>query len=301
MSNAWRSFYFIAALLLIAVSCTSQLVLSEILFNPAKDGYDYVELYNNSDNTADVSGLLIGNRNATGDPASLKECSKTPVLVPPGAFVLLSANLKWVKQHYFVPEHVVELQLGLPSFPDAGGTVLLMRKSDSSIADELNYSAKWHFRLLDDVSGVSLERISFDVPTGQQDNWASAASAAGYGTPGGPNSQYRPLTAAEGPAVTVSPRIFSPDNDGRDDFAFIEIRRKENNCVANAAVYDVAGRRVRYLLQNEVLGTTNRFRWDGYDDRLQKLSPGPYILAGTVFTLDGKVQKFRKVIVLARP
>ena len=38
----------------------NQIIINEILFNPKTDGYDYVELYNKSEQFIDLSKLLIG-------------------------------------------------------------------------------------------------------------------------------------------------------------------------------------------------------------------------------------------------
>jgi hypothetical protein len=47
------------------------------------------------------------------------------------------------------------------------------------------------------------------------------ATSGGYGTPGYKNSPYR-LAEGVQEEIKVSPDIFSPDNDGTDDFATID-------------------------------------------------------------------------------
>ena len=61
---------------------------------------------------------------------------------------------------------------------------------------------------------------------------------------------------------------------------------------------DANGRRVRYLLKNELLGAVNRFTWDGCDDRSKILPSGIYIVLTQVFDLKGNVKKYRNCIVL---
>src|SRR5207253_4935486 len=106
--------------------------------------------------------------------------------------------------------------------------------------------------------------INYEVNSQDKNNWTSASSSSGYGTPGSINSQYR-LFETGTTEMSVLPKVFSPDNDGHDDFATISIHMNEAGTVANAVIYDVTGRRIRYLLKNEVLGTINTFIWDGYD------------------------------------
>ncbi len=85
----------------------------------------------------------------------------------------------------------------LPSFPDEEGFVLLLNQQ-GAVVDEVNYSDDWHFKLIDNAEGVSLERVDSDGPSQEAANWHSAASTAGYGTPGYKNSQFKNLATAQG-------------------------------------------------------------------------------------------------------
>ena len=77
----------------------------------------------------------------------------------------------------------------MPSLPDDKGTVLLLN-IQGIIIDELQYDAKWHFPLIDNAEGVALERMNYNKSTQDKQNWHSAATNIGYGTPGYQNSQY---------------------------------------------------------------------------------------------------------------
>ncbi|HRE52789.1 MAG TPA: lamin tail domain-containing protein [Flavitalea sp.] len=275
------------------------IIINEILFNPAVGGYDYVEGYNRSDKILDLAEIQIANRNATQDIASIKALEKSPVSLVPGAYFVVTANEKWVKQQYIFGQNAHFCQLSsLPSFPDKQGTVVLLNKG-GDILDELGYQEDWHFGLLADPSGVALERINYAAPTQDKHNWSSAASSAGYGTPGYQNSQFRADRIAKG-EITVSPSSFAPDNNGPDGFALIQYNFPEPGFMANLYIYDASGIRVRYLLKNELLGTSGQFKWDGLDDQQKRLPQGIYILLTQVFNLDGRTKKFRHTIVLRR-
>jgi hypothetical protein len=274
------------------------LLVNEILFNPVKEGFDYVEIYNRSDYHINLSELLIANRNPANEIASVKNISKDSLTIPPGRFFVITANVNWLKQHYTVKDSTLIIQIpSLPSFPDDGGCVVLLRKSDSLIIDELNYDDTWHFKMIADPQGVALERIYYDLATQDKNNWTSASSSAGFGTPGYTNSQSRTdVTGNE--TISVLPEIFTPDNDGQNDFVSISIKTQEPGKIVNAVVFNTMGRRVRYLLKNETLGVDNRFIWDGYDDR-DELSPsGIYIIYTQIFDTKGSVAKYRNCIVL---
>ena len=108
----------------------------------------------------------------------------------------------------------------MPSFPDDAGDVIILN-GQGALLDEVSYSDKWHFPLIANTEGVSLERISYEAAS-LQGNFHSAATSAGYGTPGYRNSQYRLNEEVPG-TLNIVPDIFSPDNDGTDDFATINL------------------------------------------------------------------------------
>jgi len=186
----------------------------------------------------------------------------------------------------------------MPSFSDDEGDVIILN-AHGAITDELRYSEKWHFKLIDNREGVALERIDYNAASQLQDNWHSAASSVSYGTPGYKNSQYRINDGVQG-EVTLSPEIVSPDNDGQDDFATIDYSFPEPGYVANITIFDAKGRPVRYLQRNALCGTKGSFRWDGLGDRSQQLATGIYIIFTEIFNLNGKKKQFKKSIVVAR-
>ena len=102
-----------------------------------------------------------------------------------------------------------------------------------------------------------LERIDYNAPS-VQSNFHSAATSAGYGTPGYKNSQFRADAQLQG-EINITPEIFSPDNDGTDDFATINYNFPAPGYVANITIFDASGRPVRYLQRNALCGIKGTF------------------------------------------
>ena len=281
------------------VADSMNIVVNEILFNPKANGSDYVELYNRSNNIIDLKQLYIANRNTAGAISNIKQISTESRLLFPQDFVVITESPSQAQSQYFCPhpENFIKLS-SMPSFNDDKGDVIILN-AQGNIIDELQYDEKWHFKLIDNDEGISLERIDYNATTQQSGNWHSAATSAGYGTPGYKNSQYRMDAQASGD-VTVSPKIISPDNDGMDDFATINYNFPEPGYVANISIFDAAGRVVRYLQQNALCGIKGNFRWDGLGEKFQKLPVGIYIFYTEVFNLKGKTMRFKNVVVLAR-
>ncbi len=274
-------------------------IINEILFNPKPDGYDYVEFYNRGHQVLDAAKLFIASRNAGGVISSIKVLSTSPLYIFPGEYLVLSEEADKLPLQYLVknPEAVLDIP-ALPSFTDEEGTVLTL-DAQGAVLDEVHYKDDWHFKLIDNPEGVSLERIDPEGSSQEAGNWHSAASTAGYGTPGYKNSQYK-LVDPVNARITVSPTIFSPDNDGRDDVATIQYTVTGSGYVANLAIFDAEGRPIRQLVRNGTLGLTGYWNWDGLDDKGKKLPIGPYILFTEIFNLQGKKERFKNVIVLAR-
>ena len=276
----------------------NDVIINEILFNPSKDGFDYVEGYNRSAESIDLTDLMVATRNAADEIASVKIITKESIVIRPGNYFVLTVNENWLRKNYYVPDSALIIAMtSLPAFPDDEGAVLLLRKYDTMIVDEFTYNENWHFRMIGDPEGVALERINYNLASQDKNNWTSASSSSGYGTPAQANSQFIPEQKTS-EAISVLPKIISPGNDGNNDYAFININVNEQGKLASAIIYDANGRRVRYLLKNELLGAVNRFTWDGCDDRSKILPSGIYIVLTQVFDLKGNVKKYRNCIVL---
>ena len=281
-----------------AVADSLDIVINEVLFNPPPAGSDYVEIYNRSNKIIDLKQSYIANRATNGAISSITQISTNNYLLFPQDFMVLTPDPAFVKATYITQNTDAFITTNLPSLNDDKSSVLILN-AQGSITDELTYSDKWHFKLLDNTEGVALERIDFNGPTQSADNWHSAATSAGYGTPAYKNSQYRINDGVQG-EVKLSPEIVSPDNDGQNDFATIDYNFPEPGYVASITIFDATGRRVRYLQRNALCGTTGSFRWDGLGEKNQALAIGVYIVYTEVFNLKGKTKQFKIPIVVAR-
>lgn len=282
-----------------SIADSFDVVINEILFNPGSNGVDYVEIYNRSKKNIDLKNIYIANRSTAGAVSSITQVTAGNYLFFPGDYMVITSDASIVKRDYItLNADAFAVLSSTPSYNDDKGDVIILN-AQGKIIDELAYSEKWHFKLIDNPEGVALERIDHNAATQQQDNWHSAATSVGYGTPTYKNSQYRSDTELKG-SVSVSPEIFSPDNDGRDDFATIDYSFPSPGYIANITILDATGRLVRYLQRNALCGIKGNYRWDGLGEKNQKLPTGIYIVYTEVFNLNGKKKQFKDVIVLAR-
>lgn len=276
-----------------------EFIINEILFDPKPNAYDYIEFYNPGPKILDASKLYISNRSSNGQINTPVVLNSIPYTIFPRDHIVLTENTANLALNYLVknPVNILETRT-LPSYPDDKGTVILLN-AQGSVIDEVNYTRDWHFKLIDNPEGVSLERIDPFAPSSETSNWHSAASTAGFGTPSYANSQSRKqeIIHAE---FEINPSIFSPDNDGYNDITTLYYKIQEPGFVANVFIFDAAGRLIKHLARNSLLANDGCWNWDGTDNKGQFLPIGIYIIQAELFNLNGNKQKFRTTVVLAK-
>ncbi|MDP4274229.1 MAG: lamin tail domain-containing protein, partial [Bacteroidota bacterium] len=275
------------------------ILINEILFNPFPDGTDFVEIYNHSSKVIDLADLSICTRDITS--GLIKNCcviAKNGRLIFPGEYVVITADRLKVQNHYLTPNDNCFTEVtAMPAINNEEGTVMLINRQAQMI-DFFSYDKNMHFGLISNTEGVSLERINFDQSTNNASNWHSAAETVGYATPGYKNSQYN-AQIDRSSEFSVSPEIFSPDNDGRDDLLHIHYKLDQPGFVANILIFDSRGREVKRLGRNVLLPSEGDLTWDGLDHRGGKASMGMYILFVELFNLNGEVRNIKKSFVLS--
>ena len=280
----------------------NDIIINEILFNPISPGIDYLELYNRSDKVIDLNDIMFGTiKQSFPNPPDtiLKElCSDSRIMLP-HSYVLLSTDKKIVMEQYdsdFDSEFIdVE---SFPSFPNEEGHVIICDKGRVPI-DEMKYSDKMHYDLLSITQGVALERISFENPSLDENNWHSASFNFNYGTPGYKNSVAADINyEIEKNQISIIPEIFSPDGDGDDDICSICYNIEDLGCSLNIKVFNTDGLLIRNLFNNNLVTNEGAVHWDGSDDNNRSLTPGIYIIQAEIFDLKGNVNRSRKVVVV---
>jgi hypothetical protein len=273
---------------------SNDVVINELLFNPRPFGVDFVEVYNRSTKYLNLKNWSIGNY-IQGSVVNLRTITTQDYLVAPGAFLVFSTDPPTVQSHYSkaVSSALVKVN-SLPSFPDTEGSVSVVDSEGNSI-DFFEYTRDYHSTFLRDKEGVSLERISAEQ-SNSPDNWKSASASEGFATPGYANSNSRNNVVAG--EVVVNPEAFEPII-GQPDFTQIQYNFDQGGFVANLKIVDAQGRVIKTIANNTTLGTTGFFRWDGDTDEGTKARAGYYIVWLEVFNANGKVETFRKRVVIA--
>ena len=272
-----------------------EIIVNEILQNPYNGGQDWIELYNNSNKIFNLKNLQMANFD--NDTIANFKTVGTNFILKPGAFAVLGKDSSFVKQNY--PFHGVGtfVYAELPSYNNDSGSVYLFNENQT-LLDLVKYSNEWQFPLLDDVDGVSLERLDPNGLSSDGMNWHSAAEAVKFGTPGLKNSQYLPVTVNG--SFSLESDLFSPDMDGYLDVMQATYSMAQPSCLGTVSIYDERGRLIRTLFKNQLLGSNGNFSWNGVKDDQTKASIGVYVIVFEAFSLDGGLLfTGRKAVTLA--
>jgi hypothetical protein len=274
------------------------IVVNEILFNPYSGGVDFVEIFNRSNKTFDLSKLWIANRNSTTlELNEFYRSSELSWLLFPNSYAVLTTDAELIGQFYYIENHEALVDIPkLPSYANDGGYVLLLSDTGEEI-DDFAYTDDMHNPLLADTKGVSLERIHPNMPTNLSSSWQSAAQTAGFATPTGKNSQFTEPTEAKD-EFSLSSKVFSPDGDGYQDYVMINYELPESGYIANIMVFDSRGRRVKRLAANTTLGTSGSIKWDGTTDGGERATVGAYVVFVEAFDLKGNIKRYKKTVVV---
>ena len=271
------------------------LLINEVLFNPRTGGSRFIELYNPNTHPVAITGWRFDYTNTAGNPASL--VIEGNYTVESKGYLALTDDPENIAEEY--PDAVTENvhRQDMPTMRNSQGRVIIVSTLSDTI-DDFSYNADFHFELLRELSGVSLERLSPERPTNDETNWHSASATVNFATPGYTNSQSAALET-EKDQITLSPETFSPDNDGYNDVLNIGYELSEPGYVANIKIYDTYGRQIRNLAQNKLLDRRGAVTWNGVNDNGEKADIGIHIVYVELFDLEGNIKHFKKVCVVA--
>ena len=275
----------------------NEILINEVLFNPFPGGKDYVEICNPGKEKLSIDHLSVANRDKDLQLKQIRTVFEERVEILPESRLLLTTDAQAVLNHYHTncPESVYEVD-NLPAFNNDEGYVVLLNEG-SLVIDEMYYNEKMHSRFLRDYKGVSLERVSLNKPSLDKNNWQSASSESGYGTPGCKNSQ-QVAGIISSPVVKFEPDSFSPNADGFNDEFIISYSLDKPGFTGNIKIFDRSGRYVLSLVETETLGTTGQFKWDGTDRTGKRQPLGIYIVTVEIFNYSGEVHRFKDSVVL---
>lgn len=276
------------------------LIVNEIMFAPLSDttksNAEWIELYNPTGNTINLSGWKFYETNSSKNIADT--CS---ALVKPGAYAVIASDSTIFRTWAYLrtPDSTMKVII-LKSDLSLNNDEDLVKIADlfRTMIDSVHYFDSWHNPNIGDVTGRSLEKINPSLPANNRQSWNSCALNIG-GTPGRKNSIFS-LVPNSNSSITILPNPFSPDNDGFEDYTLMSYKLKSNVSQIRVKIFDIKGRLVRTLANNQTSGPEGIITFDGLDDDKQKLRIGIYIVfLEALDNQNGVVEQIKTTVVVA--
>lgn len=268
------------------------IIINELLPEPFVDGSEYIELYNRSEQELSLKDVCISTRKTDGSLNTRYPLEAYPQTLQAGDYLLLTKSIEGVENFYSLPASLNWLECKLPVLSNTGSTVVLYREEGEIIIDEVSYSQKWHAPTVKNKKGVALERKDPDKDSQNADNWTSAASSAGFGTPGLENSQY-----LNGETETDSEEIDDPIYQPTGSFQ-IPYRLNQSGYMARGWIFDLSGRKVALIADNTSLGTQGYLEWNGKGRDGSPVNTGIYIIYLELWHPGGNVIRKKQVLLI---
>lgn len=272
-----------------------ELIINELLFNPAPYGADFLELNNNSHSIINARDIYIAGKNSAGQIGSQYRCSNEDMNIFPGKYLAITTDSSYIiKTWKNIDRGAISEIKSMPFYPDNEGNAVLINK-EGMLIDEFQYTDDMHYPLLINQEGVSLERIDPMLPTSLIENWHSASSTAGYATPTKENSQFRKSDSIN-KIIEIPQTDFSPNNDGINDLLTIAYKMSNPGNSISIYAFNFNGMMIRKIADNQLCGTNGTFIWNGLDQNKLRVASGIYLIFIEILDLRGKLMKFKKAI-----
>ncbi len=271
------------------------IIINEILFNPASGGSRYIEIRNVSQKFINLSTLAIGRISTSGNDIYPTGIDET---IGPDQLAVFSPEPSDILFRYQVPQPSRLFESTLPSWDDETDNVAILYSGE--VLDSVTYFSSWHLPVIADQNGVSLERISATASSTSPSTWHSASSISGNGTPTGTNSQNVILETSSETPFTITNPSFSPNADGYKDFLALNFLLDTGDDIASVWIYDLEGREINQLISNESLGTSGLVQWDGRNSDQQLAEMGIYVIFVQLWDAMGNVKEYQETCALVK-
>lgn len=277
---------------------SGDLIINELLFNPRTGDPKFVELKNTSQKYLRLDRWALANLNDSENLDQVRVFGVPELVLEPNDYLAITTDPNALKSAYPKSSQGNFHQIAtLPSYPIAGGTVVLI-SHDGEIAESFAFNEDLHHPLLRDPKGVSLERISPLAPATFSSNWQSASGNEDFATPGRKNSQAI-SGEFESNLIRIEPEVFDPEGSSGPPFTSIMYQLDQTGWVGTFIIYSASGQLIQTLAQNQILGASGIYTWTGTDANGRLVRAGYYVLVAELYEPSGNTKLIKKTIVLA--
>jgi len=240
--------------------------INEIQASPSDEQPEWIELFNIFDHALDISGWTLADKSDTLilQPAKSMIAQSDYIVILPEATDSLA-----LKTHFAYLDTLTHFVFAweLPSLNN-DEDILVLRDENGCLIDSINYFSEWK-----EIEDNSLERINPHLATENSDNWDSSVSSLGA-TPGKQNSIYVEHIIPE-VELTVTP---NPLSYREKKSVLIEYNLPEPISKINIRIFDMKGRMLRWLTDQQWVGSQGTVIWDCKNENGNVVPIGIYIV-----------------------
>ena len=254
-------------LLFCSAVTNAQVVINELMYAPRAPEPEWVELYSSQEMSAEEWTISD----------EVKSVKIPHFTIPANSFAILTKDSTVFAAYYPILRGVI---ISVPSFPSFNNDddVVVLKDANGAIIDSVHYYTSWHYHNEADNRGYSLERRSYANGSTDSLNWSTPLDTI-KATPLAQNTLAKPITTAPSIDVTCTPNPFSPDGDGYNDEAIIEITvPSTNEELISAYLYDLEGHNVATIARDRRIVGSTSITYDGRDEEGKILPMGLYSL-----------------------
>lgn len=263
-----------------------ELVINELLFNPKPGAFDFIELYNTSAHSIQLSNLHLLNFGSDRERNMDILFAQEGYQIQAHEYMAISENPELAHTGKAAFNAAQWVESPIPSMNDEGTQLILVNPQNLTL-DSVMVDEKNHLSFLYDKEGISLEKINPFEPGFQGSNWSSASEDAGYASATEQNSQYR-ISQMNGKFNYTLP-YFSPDNDGQNDLMTFTYETEEEKCIGNLFIYNLKGQLIKEVCSSCILANKGEYHWQGDTQTGMKAGIGNYIALWKVYNAAGEI------------
>lgn len=272
----------------------NDILINEIMFDVDKNSYEFIELYNNSNEELQISNWFMAD--ATDIKNERFNQIVTNASIEPNGYVIIVSDSA-VFKHINPLEKEKVLFTKRKFSLNKSDDIICLYNSAKTVIDSLAYSELWHEDFLPTTQNISLEKIRPDLPTQSEENWKTCTDDAGN-TALRSNSYNKANESKD--KISATPNPFSPTSSG-EPYIVIDFELSFINALVDCDIYYPNGTKAFNLTSAKFVSKNGFVTWNGRDETGYLLPVGPYVAVIAATNQDsGESEVLKTVIVIAK-